>query len=87
MTTVADLHKALGQLIEIGMGENELRLAVQPNYPLAELVDGLWFDEEKQRSSEENGEEPPVVFIVSGGGDAYEPYAPSEAFLDPSLFF
>ena len=87
MTTVADLHAALEQLIENGLGEAELRLAIQRNYPLTELVDGLWFDEEQMNDSEDGETEMPPVFIVSGGGDHDSPYAPREAFEMSTLSF
>ena len=87
MITVADLHAALAQLIDNGMGENELRLAIQPSWPLTELVEGLWYNDEAQTESEDGPVEPPPVFIVSGGSDHSDPYAPREAFENPILDF
>ena len=77
--TVAELQQALNQLVEMGMGDSEIKLAIQPNYPLAELVDGLWFDQEQDEDAD--------VFIVSGGQDHSNPYAPKIAFEEATTYF
>lgn len=87
MATVREIHKALAQLIDQGMGDSELRLAIQPSYPLQELVEGLWFDEEALADFELHCDTPPTVYIVSGGQDHDSPYAPREAFENAVLEF
>lgn len=86
MTSVKELRDALDQLVEMGMGDSELRLAIQPNYPLQELVGGLWFDEEEQSESDSDSTGA-TVYIVSGGQDHNSPYAPRRAFENPTLCF
>lgn len=76
--TVQEAHDALAQLIEMGLGESELRLAYQPNYPLQDHVAGLWFDPELAS---------PSVFVVSGGQVYDEPYAPRDAFIEATTAF
>jgi hypothetical protein len=73
--TVEELRDVLSQAVELGLGDNELRFAYQPNYPLQDRVGGVWFNEE---SSDED--EASVFYLVSGGQDRNCPYAPSAAF-------
>lgn len=87
MTNVQDLHRALGQLIEMGLGEAELRFAYQSNYPLQDHVEGLWFDEEAHYNEEDDAAEPPTIYLVSGGQDHDNPYGPRQAFEEATLNF
>lgn len=97
MANVQDLHRALGQLIEMGLGESELRFTYQSNYPLQDFVEGLWFDEEAyynedaEEASEEASEDQemtlPTVYLVSGGQDHDSPYGPRQAFEEATLDF
>lgn len=80
MTTVEEIRDALDQLVEMGFGSSPIRLAVQPNYPLQELVEGLWL-------ADEDSLEGTVVYIVSGGSDYDQPYAPKQAFDNAILHF
>jgi len=88
MTNVQDLHRALQQLIEMGLGEAELRFTYQSNYPLQDLVEGLWVDEERLYEEDTDDDtEPPVVYLVSGGQDHDSPYGPRQAFEEATLDF
>lgn len=78
--TVRELYGALGQLIELGYGDVELRFAYQRSYPLSDKVDGFWFDEDKSDDLD-------MIYIVSGGQDYDNPYAPRAAFESPCLEF
>ena len=77
----------LNQLIEMlkeaqeQLGESsdcEVRLAVQPSWPLACYVDEVTLEP----SSTEKGREGPVVWIAAGSGVGYDehPYAPKQAW-------
>ena len=79
--TVQELRDVLDQACEMGLGESELRFAYQPNYPLQDKVDGIWFDEEKAKEADVDPDaEQPLFYIVSAGQDYDSPYAPRVAF-------
>lgn len=79
--TVKALHAVLGQLIENGLGDNELRFAYQANYPLQDWIEGIWYDEEDDSQEDEDK----IVYIVSGGQDHDNPYGPKAAFENATL--
>lgn len=76
--TVTELRDVLNQAIENGCGDRELRFAYQANYPLQDLVEGVWYDDDDEADQEEAGTN--VFYLVSGGQDYDTPYAPRVAF-------
>jgi hypothetical protein len=76
--TVEQLRDVLNQAIENGRGDDELRFAYQANYPLQDLVEGVWYDEDDEDDQEEADSR--VFYLVSGGQDYNHPYAPRMAF-------
>ena len=76
--TVEQLRDVLNQAIENGCGDREIRFAYQSNYPLQDLLEGVWYDEDDEDDQEES--ESNVFYLVSGGQDTNHPYAPRVAF-------
>jgi hypothetical protein len=73
-------HYTLNDIIEMledirdnddGAGSAEVRLAMQPNYPLAFYLANVCWDSSKK-----------VVWLASSEGNCAEPYAPRAAFED-----
>ena len=70
------------ELLEATNPEAEVRLATQPNYPLAHTIAGVarngewgeWTDEDADWDFEEPDGE--IVWIAAGGGVYDNPYAP-----------
>lgn len=87
MATVQEAYEALGQLIENGLGDCELCIATQPNYPLCEQVDGFWFDEQEVYDNVKGDQSGTTVYIVAGGQRYSDPYAPRAAFQEATLQF
>ena len=76
--TVTELRDVLNQAIENGIGDRETRFAYQSNYPLQDVIAGVWYDEDDEADQEEAGTD--VFYLVSGGQDYNNPYAPSVVF-------
>lgn len=71
--TVSEMIYLLQELDESGYGDTELRLAIQPSWPLAKGVSHVKVCEDN------DGEE--RVWIAEGYMPSYQnPYAPEEAF-------
>jgi hypothetical protein len=88
MATVQEAYDALAQLIENGLGDCELCMVTQPNYPLCEMVDGFWYDEEEEADNElKSNPSETTVYVVSGGQRYSDPYAPRQAFEEATLQF
>lgn len=76
------------QAIAESYGECEVRLAVQPNYPLVETLRGVAGPEDELDAMEDKDEDvieafatkAPVVYLVSGGQYFDTPYAPAWVF-------
>ena len=73
--TVNEMIERLQELADGGMGDSELRLATQPNWPLQSHVGGIAAQE-----PEEDDTEPGVVYICEGSQVYDTPYAPKWAF-------
>jgi len=74
--TVAELIEPLQEAADDGLGECEVRLAFQPNWPLQFHVGGIAVPEE----SDDEAPETPVVYVVEGTPIHESPYAPSWVF-------
>lgn len=59
--TVSELIEVLNEFD----GDFEVRLGIQPNYPLSSTIEGVWFDEDEK--SEYNG----IVYITEGNHAGY----------------
>lgn len=88
--TVDELIESLQAISDEGYGESEVRMATQPNYPLATNLKGVVLDKGEEEECEvcdgvgcdecpEDGDGPGVdrlVWLVEGSSCADSPYAP-----------
>jgi len=74
--TVKAVYEELQNIIESGYGDAPVRIAYQPNWPLAAYVENVEYIK-----GDEDDERPNAVwFAASGDGMSYDesPYAPRE---------
>ena len=80
--TVADFAERLQELVDAGYGDCRLRIATQPNWPLAHKVAAMSIIEDGDRyeGEEEDGTE--TVWIAASETVGYDenPYAPRDAW-------
>ena len=74
--TVNELIERLQEVAEDGLGDSEIRLAFQPNWPLQFDIGGLAVPDD----SDEETPEAPVVYLVEGDSIHESPYAPGWVF-------
>lgn len=78
--TVNEMIEALTELADEGKGECEVKMAIQPSYPLIELIKGVVDDEALCEDEDGDGDDvdrTSTIFLVSGGQpDRGSPYAP-----------
>ncbi len=85
---LSELIRELQDLEEDHEGEDpEVRLAMQPNYPLAfhingiAALDGSEVDEDEEDEDEDEDEKETIVWIAASEGNCYDhPYAPRAAW-------
>jgi hypothetical protein len=83
---VKELKELIDTLVNLDMGEQELRFAYQPNYPLQDYVGGVWYSDLSGPYDGPNDKAEGKVYLVSGGQDRDMPYAPRRAFDDVVRF-
>lgn len=70
--TVDRLIEILSDLSESGMGEREVRIATQPNWPFENEISGVWTPD-PDFDFEESDFEEPAVYIAEGTQIGYLP--------------
>ena len=78
--TIEELYEKLEELIDKGEGEQKVRLAFQPNWPLAFDLIGAISNEELDEDDEEldSGTENYLWLVASQGNCRDNPYAPRD---------
>lgn len=74
--TVNELIERLQDIAAAGLGEVEVRLAFQPNWPLQFRIGGIALPEDAADETPET----PVVYLVEGSSIHESPYAPGWVF-------
>lgn len=81
LTTVDKMIDKLQELSDDGYGDVHVRIATQPNWPLAFYVDNVKYIEREDFDEEYDEGDKGYVWIATSEGCAYEsPYAPREAW-------
>jgi hypothetical protein len=74
--TVAELIERLEEVAHDGLGDCDVRIAIQPHWPLQFDVGGIAVPDD----TDDEAPETPVVYLVEGSSIREMPYAPGWVF-------